>query len=80
VRDQLADLDRQIEELAGQAKSAGGGVSDRALANIRASRQSVDRSLGRVANATAENWEEIRGGVDEAVENLTEAVERAFPK
>ncbi|MBA2457708.1 MAG: hypothetical protein H0V43_01985 [Gemmatimonadales bacterium] len=80
VRDQLADLDRQIEELASQAKSAGGGVSDRALANIRASRQSVDRSLDRVGNATAENWEEIRGGVDEAVEYLTEAVERAYPK
>ncbi len=80
VGDQLAGLDRQIDELASQAKSTGGSVSDRALANIRASRQSVDRSLDRVDNATAENWEEIQRGVGEAVEDLTEAVERAYPK
>lgn len=80
VRAQLADLDRQIEELAAQAKSTGGSVSDRALANIRASRRELDRNLGRVDNATADNWEAIRGAVDQGVENLTEAVERAYPK
>jgi gas vesicle protein len=80
IRGQLADFDRQIEELASQAKSEGGSVSDRALANIRASRRAVEKNLGRVETATAENWEEIRRGVDGAVEHLAEAVERAYPK
>lgn len=80
VRDRLADLDRQTEELSSQAKSVGGSVSDRALASIRTARRAVDRALARVDNATAQNWEEVRRGVDQSVENLTEAVERAHPK
>jgi hypothetical protein len=80
VRRQLADLDRQAEELASQAKSAGGSVSDRALANIRSARRAAERNLGRIDAATADNWEEIRRGVDQAVEGLAAAVERAYPK
>ncbi len=80
ARQQLAELDRQIEELAAQAKSAGGVVSDRALADIRASRRTLERNLGRVDNATAENWEEIRTAVDRQMESLTEAIEVAYPK
>lgn len=80
VRRQLADLDRQTEELANQAKSTGGSVSDRALANIRSARAAAERNLGRIDAATADNWEEIRRGVDQAVESLTEAVQGAYPK
>lgn len=80
IRGQLADFDRQIEELASQAKSEGGSVSDRALANIRASRRAVEQNLERVGTATADNWEEIRRGVEGAVEQLAESVERAYPK
>ena len=80
IRDQLAETDRQIEELTAQAKSEGGAVSDRALTDIRAARRAVDKNLARVDAATAENWEEIRRGVDEAVEHLDEAVEMAQPK
>src|SRR4051812_22379903 len=36
VRQQLAQLDQRIDQLATEAKSKGGAVSDRALANIRA--------------------------------------------
>lgn len=80
ARDRLADLDRQIEELSNQAKSEGGSVSDRALANARTARRTVERELARVDNATAENWEEVRSGVDRSLEDLAEAVERAYPK
>ena len=80
IRQQLAQVDQQIEELSAQAKSEGGAVSDRALANIRAARRAVERNLARVDNATAANWEEIRRGVNDAVDNLDEAVERAQPK
>ncbi|HEX2250138.1 MAG TPA: hypothetical protein VHH32_07285 [Gemmatimonadales bacterium] len=80
IRQQMTDIDQQIAELADQAKSRGGAVSDRALANIRAARQAVNRNLQRVDAATADNWEQIRTGVSEAVDNLTEAIEAAQPK
>lgn len=80
IRRQLAELDQRIEELSAQAKSAGGAVSDRALERIRATRRAVDRSLQRVGAATADRWEEIRGGVNQAMDDLDEAVERAYPK
>jgi hypothetical protein len=80
IRQQLSDIDRQISFLASQAKSRGGAVSDRALANIRASRRSVDRTLGRVDAATSANWEQIKEGVNRAVENLSESIQAAQPK
>jgi hypothetical protein len=80
IRQQMADIDQQIAELADQAKSRGGAVSDRALANIRTARQAVNRDLQRVDAATADNWEDIRTGVNEALDNLNEAVEAAQPK
>jgi hypothetical protein len=80
IRQQLADFDRQITELASQAKSRGGAVSDRALANVRASRRTVDRSLGRVDAATAANWEQVRQGVNQAVDQLSESIVAAQPK
>ena len=80
IRQQLSDLDRQISELASQAKSKGGAVSDRALANIRATRRSVDRSLARVNAATSANWEQIKEGVNRSVETLSESIEAAQPK
>lgn len=80
IRQQLAGIDQQIRQLADQAKSRGGAVSDRALANIRASRRAVDRSLQRVDAATAANWEQVRQGVNQSVDNLTESIEGALPK
>ena len=80
IRQQLAELDGEIEQLEAQAKSRGGAVSDRRLANVRASRQAVNRHLGRIDNATAENWDDIKQAVNEAVEHVAEAVEMAMPK
>jgi hypothetical protein len=80
IRQQMADIDQQIADLAEQAKSRGGAVSDRALANVRAARQAVNRNLQRVNAATAANWEQIKTGVNEAVDNLNEAIETAQPK
>jgi hypothetical protein len=80
IRQQLATIDRQIADMASQAKSKGGAVSDRALANIRASRRAVDRNLRRVQTATATNWEQVKRGVHQSVDNLTEAIEGAQPK
>ncbi|MEO6057358.1 MAG: hypothetical protein ABIQ49_11005 [Gemmatimonadales bacterium] len=80
VRQQLADLDRKTEELAAQAKSTGGSVSDRALANIRAARRAAERNLKRIDAATADNWGQVRTSVDQSVEKLSDAVEGAQPK
>ena len=80
IRQQLADADQRIKELADQAKSRGGAVSDRALANIRASRRAVDRSLQRIGTATAASWEQVKRGVNQSVERLNESIEGAQPK
>jgi hypothetical protein len=80
IRQQLTSLDQQISELAAQAKSRGGAVSDRALANVRAARKAVDRNLRQVDAATAANWDQIKQGVNGAVDNLSEAIEAAQPK
>jgi phage host-nuclease inhibitor protein Gam len=80
IRQQLADLDRDIRDLASQAKSKGGAVSDRAIANIRASRRAVDGGLRRIDAATSANWEQVKEGVNRAVENLNESIEAAQPK
>jgi hypothetical protein len=80
IRQQLAGIDQQIRELADQAKSRGGAVSDRALANIRASRRAVNRSLQRIDAATAANWEQVKQGVYQSVDNLTGSIEAAQPK
>jgi small-conductance mechanosensitive channel len=80
VRQQLADIDRQIQDLSAQTKSRGGAVSDRALTRIQASRRAVDNSLSRASAATAANWDQLKRGVNQGVENLNELIEAAQPK
>jgi hypothetical protein len=80
IRQQLAQTDQQIQQLASQAKSRGGAVSDRALVNIRAARRTAERSLKRVDAATAANWEQVKRGVNDSVERLNESIEGAQPK
>jgi hypothetical protein len=80
IHQQLAGIDQQITELASQAKSRGGAVSDRALANIRAERKALDRNLKRVDAATAANWEQVKRGVNQSVEKLNDSIEGAQPK
>ena len=80
IRQQLAQADQQIHELAGQVKSKGGAVSDRALATARTARKLVDRSLKRVDAATAANWEQVKNAVTQSVERLNESIEEAQPK
>jgi hypothetical protein len=80
VRQQLAGIDAEIDQLASEAKSKGGAVSDRALARVRAARQALNRDLQRVQAATAANWEQVRGNVTRSVENLEETIGAAQPK
>jgi small-conductance mechanosensitive channel len=80
IRQKLTGIDQQIKDLASQAKSRGGAVSDRALANIRTERRALDRGLKRVDAATAATWEQIKRGVNQSVEKLNDSIEGAQPK
>lgn len=80
IRQQLAQVDQQIADLRSQAKSRGGAVSDRALANIAAARRTVERNLTRVNTATVANWDQIKNRVNQSVESLNESIEAAQPK
>jgi len=80
IRQQLSELDTQIDQLASEVKSKGGAVSDRAVARIRQSRQAAEKSLGRIDNATADTWEDVKTRVNRSVEDLAEAVEGSLPK
>jgi hypothetical protein len=80
IRQQLAGIDRQITELAAQAKSRGGAVSDRALADIRTERRALERNLKRVETATAASWDQVKRGVNESIEKLNDSIEGAQPK
>lgn len=80
IRQQLTELDGRIEQLAAEAKSKGGAVSDRALARIRQNRKLVDRNLAQIDKATADTWDDLKGRVNRSVEDVAEAVEGAMPK
>jgi hypothetical protein len=80
IRQQLSGIDQQIKDLASQAKSRGGAVSDRALANIRTERKALDRTLKRVDAATAANWEQVKRGVNQSIDKLNDSIEGAQPK
>jgi len=80
IRQQLTELDGRIEQLAAEVKSKGGAVSDRAVARIRESRKTAEQSLGRIDNATADSWEDVKLRVNRSVEDLAGAVEGAMPK
>jgi hypothetical protein len=80
IRQQLAQLDQRIDQLASEAKSKGGAVSDRAIANIRATRKTVDRNLKRLDAATATSWDQVKRDVSQGVDRLNESIEGAQPK
>jgi hypothetical protein len=80
IRQQLTELDGQIDQLAAEVKSKGGAVSDRAVARIRQARQAAEKSLSRIDNASADTWEDVKARVNRSVEDLAEAVEGAMPK
>ena len=80
IRQQLSELDTQIDQLASEVKSKGGAVSDRAVARIRQSRRAAEKNLSRIDNATTDTWEDVKTRVNRSVEDLAEAVEGAMPK
>jgi hypothetical protein len=80
IKQQLAGIDAEIDQLASQAKSKGGAVSDRALARVRDARQAVNRNLQKAQAATADSWDKARGNVTRSLDNLEETIGAAQPK
>jgi len=70
VRQRLADVDRQIDQLAAEDTTSGNAIKDGAVADIRASRQALERRLNRLDDAAERNWDELRDGVDKSLEGL----------
>ena len=70
VRQRLADIDGQIDQLTHDASSSGSAISDRAVADIRDSRHALDRRLARLDDAAENNWNDLRDGVDKSLEGL----------
>ncbi len=74
VRQRIADVDKEIEELGRDTRGAAGTVSDEAMADIRTARKKLDQSLERVGDATADNWGDARSGVEESIESTRRAI------
>lgn len=74
TRQRIEDLDNEIEELGRDTRGAAGTVSEEAMAGIRTAREKVDRSLQRVGNATADDWDDVRSGVEESIESTRKAI------
>jgi ElaB/YqjD/DUF883 family membrane-anchored ribosome-binding protein len=67
-------LDQEIAQLERDTKKGLDKARDSAVVNIRAIRRSVDRSLDRLGAATASTWDEVKSGVNRAVDSLDLAV------
>ena len=70
VRRRLADIDRQIDQLAAEDTTRGNTIKDGAVADIRASRHALERRLNRLDDAAEGNWDELRDGMDRSLEGL----------
>ena len=70
VRQRLANIDGQIDQLTQDARTSGSTINDRAVADIRASRKALDRRLGKLDDAAEDNWNDLRDGVDKSLEGL----------
>jgi hypothetical protein len=75
----LQRLDQEIAELRQTAKKDTDKARDAAVANIGEARHSVDRSLARLAGATEATWDDVRSGINRAVDSLDLAVRAQRP-
>jgi molecular chaperone GrpE (heat shock protein) len=75
----LQRLDQEIADLRRTAKRDTDKARDTAVVHIREARLAVDRSLARLAGATEATWDDVRSGVNRAVDSLDLAVRAQRP-
>jgi hypothetical protein len=80
IASKLADLDEQLAELKSNAQEAEQDVREEVLAmlnNLEARRQEAQRKLEAIQAEAPDAWEDLKAGLDAALEDLDESYEQA---
>jgi hypothetical protein len=76
----MRDLDEELENLQDQAEDAGPGARRRyeeTIEELRRKREAVRERLARLRSVSGPAWEDVRNGINAAVDDLEQALERA---
>jgi len=80
VNGDLTSIDKDIADLEAKAKTATGKTKaniDGALPNIRALRESVATEYRSLELASAVTWDDAKGRVNKAIDDLKKAIDKA---
>lgn len=80
VNETLVSVDKQVAELEAKTKTATGKTKakiESELPNIRTLRESVTNEYRSLELASALTWDQVKGRVDTAVDELKKAVDKA---
>lgn len=80
VTEDLTGVDKEIAELEAKAKTATGKTKatlDSSLPNVRTLRENVSNEYRSLELASAITWDDAKGRVDKAVDELKKAVDKA---
>lgn len=77
MRTELADLNKQMDELAAKVETSTGAAKEEAAAKLAALREkaaSLNQRLEEVANSTESTWEEVKNGFKTAFEETKKSL------
>jgi hypothetical protein len=80
VNEDLVKIDKDIADLEAKSKTAKGKTKadiDAALPNIRSMRESVNTEYRSLELSSAVTWDDAKGRVDKAVDDLKKAIDKA---
>jgi hypothetical protein len=76
----LDALDRRLDEWRRESRDVSANTRDAwnaAVADLRVKRENLRRSFARMREATADNWDDLKGSVRRAWEDFEDSFERA---
>jgi len=79
----LNKLDRKLDEWKMKSRDLAGDARatwDAAVADLRVKRENLRQSFSRMRDATADNWDELKGSFRRAWEDLEDSFEKASAK
>lgn len=74
VREEVSELDEEIDELGRDTRGAAGAVSAEAMEDIRTARRAIDERLEGLGDATEDEWEEFRGNIENSLEQARQSI------
>lgn len=84
MKAKMEDLDRQIQELQAKAESKASEVKtqsktefNQAMEELRSKKQAAEAKYESLKSASAEAWNDMRSGMDSAMDEMSAAFERA---